>query len=56
LVALLGDSDLKSIRGVVEALGAWMGDARAAALFFDRPETAPGLAEQARVMAEMLEI
>jgi hypothetical protein len=56
LVAMLGDADLKALRWVVETLGQWMGEARGAALFFEHLGSAPRLAEQARILAELLEV
>jgi hypothetical protein len=56
LVAVVGDSDLKALRWVIETLGRWMGRERGAGLFFDRPAVAPRLAEQARILAELLEV
>jgi len=55
LVATLGDADLKALRWVIQTLGHWMGETRGAALFFEHVASAPRLAEQARILAELLE-
>ena len=56
MVALMEQSDLKTLRAVVEQLGAWMGSTRGAGLFFTEPGPAPQLAEQARIIAELLDM
>ncbi|HEC14070.1 MAG TPA: DUF72 domain-containing protein [Acidiferrobacteraceae bacterium] len=56
MVALMGQSELKPLRAVVEQLGDWMGDNRGAGLFFTEPDPAPQLAEQVRIIAELLDV
>lgn len=54
LVARLGQPKPGQLRFVLERLARWMGDARRAALFFDDPKAAAELANEARVMAELM--
>jgi len=54
LVALMGNADLKTLRTVIEALVQWRGNERGAGLFLEATAQAPELAQQARVIAELL--
>ena len=54
LVALVDRAELRDLRRIVERLGVWMGERRNAGLFFTAPEPAPRLAEEARIIAELL--
>lgn len=54
LVTLVAEAELRSLRGIITRLGAWMGGTRQAGLFFTDPPGAPRLAEEARIIAELL--
>lgn len=56
MVTLVDQSGLKALRAAIEQLGAWMGASRGAGLFFTAPGPAPQLAEQARIIAELLDV
>lgn len=56
MVALMDQSELKALRVVAERLGAWMEGNRGAGLFFTEPGPAPQLAEQARIITELLDV
>jgi hypothetical protein len=55
LVARMAAGDPRALRRAIEALVAWCGADGAAALIFDAPDAqSPGLAEQARTLAELM--
>ncbi len=55
LVARMGAGAPRALRAAIDALVAWRGDEGIAGLFFDAPDAqAPGLAEQARTLAELM--
>ena len=53
MVARIGASTLAELRRVIETLGAVQATCRRG-VFFDDPRSAPGLARQCRILAEML--
>lgn len=56
LVALAEDAPLTVLRTMVETLGRWMDGTRGAGCFFDAAEQSPKLAQETRILAELLEI
>lgn len=54
LVALMSQPEAGQMRFVLERLGRWMGGGRGAALFFDNPKRSAELANEARMLAELM--
>ena len=56
LVALAANAPLTALRTMVATVGRWMDGTRGAGCFFEPVEQAPKLAQETRILAELLEI